>query len=319
MNNKNTHTKIVRARSALVVLIIAATSIGCGNSQLVSIKVPDMPPPVTKPIEHVNVALVLSSGGFRGAAHIGAIEVLEENNIPIDLIIGCSAGSVIGACYADEPNALALKNKFMTSRYDHFVETSWIGMLKAPFYPTGPVRGKALQNFMLSHMQSRDFNDLKIPLIVVTTSLMNNQIEALQTGPIIPAVHASSALPPYFAPVNMYQNSFVDGGVIAPIPVSVAKRYNPKLIIVVDITNKPSITAPRNAFQITGRAIDISRFELSKGQANLADIVIRPDIIGYSTFDDDYVEDFYLAGRRAALLNLDEIKAAVLKINQQAP
>ncbi len=303
----------------MIICIIVGTSVGCGNSQLACIRVPDMPPPITKPIEKVNVALVLSSGGFRGAAHIGAIEVLEENNIPIDLIVGCSAGSVIGACYADEPNALALKNKFMSTRYGHFVETSWIGMLKAPFYPTGPVKGKALQNFMLSNMQSRDFDELKIPLVVVTTSLVNNQIEILQTGPIIPAVHASSALPPYFAPVNMYQNSYVDGGVIAPIPVSVAKRYNPKLIIVVDITNKPSITSPKNAFQITGRAIDISRFELSKGQASLADIVIRPDIIGYTTFDDDYVDDFYLAGRRAALTHLDEIKTAVLKISQQAP
>jgi NTE family protein len=319
MNNINSNTKIAAVRSILIILIIAGCSVGCGSSQLASIRVPHMPPPVTKPIEHVNVALVLSSGGFRGAAHIGAIEVLEENNIPIDLIVGCSAGSVIGACYADEPNALALKNKFMSTRYDHFVETSWIGMLKAPFYPTGPVKGKALQNFMLSHMQSRDFNDLKIPLVVVTTSLINNQVETLETGPIIPAVHASSALPPYFAPVNMYQNSYVDGGVIAPIPVSVAKRYSPKLIIVVDITNKPSITAPKNAFQITGRAIDISRFELSKGQASQADIVIRPDIIGYTTFDDDYVDDFYLAGRRAALAHLDEIKTAVLKIKQQAP
>ena len=319
MSNIKNGIRISIARS-MIILAIVCMNVGCsGNTQLASIRVPEMPPPVTKPIENVNVALVLSSGGFRGAAHIGAIEVLEENHVPIDLIVGCSAGSVIGACYADNPNALVLKNSFMSSRYDHFVETSWLGMLQAPFYPTGPVKGKDLQNFMLNHMQARDFNDLKIPLIVVATSLVNNQIETLQTGPIIPAVHASSALPPYFAPVNMYQNSFVDGGVISPIPVSVAKQYNPKLIIVVDITNKPSITSPKNAFQITGRAIDISRFELSKSQASLADIVIRPDIIGYSTFDDDYVEDFYLAGRRAALAHLDEIKAAVLKINQQAP
>lgn len=305
----------------MIIGVIVISSVGCfgAKPKMARIQVPEMPPPVTKPIGNVNVALVLSSGGFRGAAHIGAIEVLEENKIPIDLIIGCSAGSFIGAFYADEPDIASVKNKLMGARYKHLVDTSWVGMIQAPFYPTGPVRGVALQNFMLTNMRSRDFNDLKIPLVVVTTSIINNQLEELQTGPIIPAVHASAALPPYFAPVNVYQNSFVDGGVISPVPVSVAKKYNPKLVIVIDITKKPSISEPRNAFQITGRAIDISFFELSKRQSSTADIVIRPDIIGYGPFDDDYTEEFYQAGRRAALAHINEIKAAVLKINSQAP
>lgn len=310
---------ISRARSIVVIAIVISTSIGCGaNQKMARIQVPEMPPPRIKPVPEVNVALVLSSGGFRGAAHLGAIEVLEENNIPIDLIVGCSAGSVIGAFYADEPNSAALKNKLLNTRYEHLVETSWVGMLQAPFYPTGPVRGLALQKFMLTNMRSRDFEDLKIPLVVVTTSIVNNQLEELQTGPIIPAVHASSALPPYFAPVNVYNNSFVDGGVISPIPVAAARKFNPKLVIAIDITKKPSVVEPNNAFQITSRAIDISFFELSRRQASTADIVIRPDIIGYGPFDDDYAQEFYLAGRRAALAQINEIKAAVAKIYPKA-
>ncbi|HSX19895.1 MAG TPA: patatin-like phospholipase family protein [Gammaproteobacteria bacterium] len=302
-------------------MLCVATCVGCaGSSQKVArIQVPDLPPPVTKPIENVHVALVLSSGGFRGSAHIGVIEVLEENHIPVDLIVGSSAGSFVGAFYADEPNAAALKQKLMGANYSVLIDTSWVSAMRAPFYPTGPIRGRALQKFMLANLRSRDFNDLKIPLLVATTSIINNNMEVLQTGPIIPAVHASMALPPYFAPVNVYENSYVDGGVMAPVPVALAQKYHPKLIIAVDICKRPSRVEPANAFQITSKAIDLSYSELAERQAKTADIIIRPEIRGYGPFDDEDVLEYYQAGRRAALLHIEEIKAAVLKFQQQSP
>lgn len=303
----------------LIVSLTILMATGCGYKPHAQIKVPDMPPPVTKPIKDVRVALVLSSGGFRGSAHIGVIEVLEENNIPIDLIVGCSAGSFVGAFYADNPNAKELKNKLIHANYNTLIDTSIICTLKAPFCPTGPIRGRALQDFMLSKLRSRNFEELKIPLIVATTSIIDNKLEPLQTGPIIPAVHASMALPPYFAPVNVYENSLVDGGVLAPIPVALAKQYSPKLIIAVDICKRPSRVEPTNAFQITGRVIDMSFYELAQRQASNADIVIRPDIIGFGPFDDEEVEEFYEAGRRAALQQIEQIKQAVLKFNAKAP
>lgn len=318
-NNLSFSYRSTVIRRLLILACIILTLTGCGYQRHAQIKVPDMPPPITKPIKDVRVALVLSSGGFRGSAHIGVIEVLEENNIPIDLIVGCSAGSFVGAFYADNPNAQELKTKLMDANYNTLIDTSWLCALKAPFCPTGPIRGRALQNFMLSRMHARDFEELKIPLIVATTSIIDNKLEPLQTGPIIPAVHASMALPPYFAPVNVYENSLVDGGVLAPIPVALAKQYNPQLIIAVDICKRPSRVEPGNAFQITGRVIDMSFYELAQRQASHADIVIRPDIIGFGPFDDEEVEGFYQAGRRAALQHIDQIKQAVLNFNTKAP
>lgn len=291
---------------------MVVTAFGCANNQqLARITVPDLPPPVTRPIQNVRVALVLSSGGFRGSAHIGVIEVLAENNIPIDLIVGSSAGSFIGAFYADDADIAELKRKLLNAKYKQLIDTSWISAIKAPFYPTGPIRGKALQKFMLTNMRSRDFNDLKIPLIIATTSIVNNKLEIIQTGPIIPAVHASMALPPYFAPVNCYENSYVDGGIMAPVPVALARNYSPQLVIAVDICKKPSRVGPTNAFQIASRAIDISYYELAQHQSSSADIVIRPDIIGYGPFDADDVLEFYYAGRKAALEQIEHIKLAV--------
>ncbi len=319
MERLKDHISYSRARSAIILLIVVLSSFGCCKQPVEKISVPDLPPPVTKPIKNVNVALVLSSGGFRGSAHVGVIEVLEENNIPIDLIVGSSAGSFVGAFYADDPNAASLKSKLLQVNYNSVIDTSLLSAIKATFYPTGPVRGRALQKFMLTQMKARNFEDLKIPLIVATTSIVHNQTEVIQTGPIIPAVHASMALPPYFAPVNVYEDSLVDGGISAPVPVAIAKAYNPKLIIAVDICKKPSRVEPANAFQITTRAIDISCYELSRRQANLADIIIQPEIIGYGTFDHDSMIEFYHAGRRAALLHIEQIKQAVLKINPRSP
>lgn len=299
---------------SLIMLVTLTTTYGCATTQPSRIRVPDVPPPVTKPIKPVTVALVLSSGGFRGGAHVGVIEVLEENKIPVDLIVGSSAGSFVGAFYADEPNVGILKSKLLDTNYKQLVDTSWFSAIKAPFFPTGPIQGKALQNFMLRNMRSQDFSELKIPLVVVTTSIVSNQLEILQTGPIIPAVHASSALPPYFAPVRMYQNVFVDGAVIAPVPVAVARLYNPKLVIAVDISRQPSLSKLSNAFQVTSRSMDISFNELARRQASGADIIIRPEIIGYGPFEDGYNLEFYEAGRRAALAQIEDIKKAFLKI-----
>jgi NTE family protein len=305
----------------VTVLTITGLSIfviGCGPKYQ-RIAVPDVPPPVTKVHPEPRVALVLSSGGFRGGAHIGVIEVLEENDVPIDMIVGTSAGSFIGAFYADDPNIASIKQKLLHIRYETLIETSWSGVFGAPFYPTGPIRGRALQKFMLENMSARNFEDLKIRLAVVTTSLSTNTVNVIETGPIIPAVHASSALPPYFAPVNIYENTYIDGAAIAPVPVSIARSYNPQLVIAVDISKRPSLAQAENAFQITGRAMDLSFAELANRQASAADIVIRPDIVGYGPFEDEYSEEFYQAGRRAALAKLDEIKAACLKIKPRSP
>jgi NTE family protein len=298
----------------LIAIITIVSCLGCGQ-KYERITVPAIPPPPPKHTKPINVALVLSSGGFRGAAHVGVIEVLEENQIPIDLIVGSSSGSLVGAFYADEPNSANLKEIMQEAKYEKLVDASWYNALQSPFYPTGPIQGFALQNFMLQHMRSRDFTDLKIPLVVVATSIMSNQMEVLQSGPIIPAVHASSALPPYFAPVKIYQDNFIDGGVISKVPVNVAKQFKPKIIIAVDISKKPSLSVLNNAFEIASRAMDISFFELARHQANEADFVIRPEIIGYGSFEDNYNEEFYLAGRKAALEKIDAIKKAVLKIN----
>ena len=194
------------------------------------------------------------------------------------------------------------------------LDTSWTLAMKGAFSPVGPVQGLALKKFIVDNMQATRFKDLKIPLVIVATDIKANRAALLRSGPIAPAVHASSAMPPFFSPVHLYQTIYIDGGVIAPVPVKVAKQFNPKLIIAVDISKPPSISILKNAIQLTNRALDISFYKLAASQASEADIVIHPDLMGFGTFEDQYNQEFYLAGRKSALAMLDSIKHAVARL-----
>jgi NTE family protein len=293
--------------------ILLIFCLGCAKPIALDIVIPDRPPEPPK-IGKVNIALVLGSGGFRGGAHIGVLEVLEEQGVPIDLIVGSSAGGFVGALYADDPNISSLKEKLISITSDKILDPSWIAALRIPFYPTGIVKGNALRSFLDSRLTAKNFRDLKIPLVIVATNVSNNKVTLLRSGPLIPAIHASSAMPPLFAPVALYKNLFLDGGFVAPVPVSVAKAFDPELIIAVDISKPPSLARVKNTFELTNRALDISFYNLAKVQAEKADIVISPDLTGFGTFDDEYIYDYYLEGRRAAIAVLGEIKEKISKL-----
>ena len=254
--------------------------------------------------KNIGVALALGAGGSRGLAHVGVIEVFEEEGIPIDLIVGSSAGSLVGAMYADDPNADRLKEKLIRLKKEDLLDPSY----KEVFRMTGLMQGNALEQFLVNELDSACFEDLKIPLVAVACNVENNRIVLLRTGPIAPAVHASAALPPVFSPVKLYNEILVDGGVIAPVPVNVARLYKPKLLIAVDISTPPSKDPLSNAFDFLYRSLHISFYELSRLQTNKADIFIHPDLAGFGTFEDDHNEELYVLGKVAARKAVANIK-----------
>lgn len=280
---------------------------GCQQKIHPIIMVPDVQPE-PKAIRNIDVALVLGAGGSRSLAHLGVIEVLEENHIPINLIVGSSAGSLIGVLYADTLNAQKLKEKVLFLKRDDLIDLSFRGFVGTPLTLTGPIPGLRLQKFLVDNLSAKKFEDLKIPVIAVATNMDTNCIELIQAGPIAPAINASSALPPFFAPVSLYGHTLVDGGVIAPVPVQIAKSFHPKIVIAVDIGTPPPFHTLGNAFELLNRALHISFYELSLMQSKLADVVIHPDMIGYGTFDDNFNFAMYEAGRVAAFKALPLIK-----------
>lgn len=271
------------------------------------VPVPDVMPPAPR-LNNVRVALVLSGGGARGIAHAGVIEVLEKNHIPIDLIVGSSAGSIIGALYADHPHASRLHQKLITLNKWDILDLNWASGVKMLWDLKGPVEGNALRKFLQNTMRAQNFNELQIPLAVVTTDIHHGDAFVIRSGPLVPAIHASSAIPMVFSPVQMYGKTLVDGGVASPIPVEIAKKFNPQIIIAVDIGTSPDNGPVNNAYELGVRSLHISYYKLSAWQKKKADIVIHPAIDDYGVFDDHANQAMYEAGQQAALQAIPQIQ-----------
>jgi len=177
----------------------------------------------------------------------------------------------------------------------------------------GFMRGHALKRYLTKNLCSRDFDELKIPLSIVTTDVNTARAYVIDSGPLIPAIHASSALPLAFEPLQMYGKTLVDGGVISPLPVEIAKKYNPKLIIAVYIGNRPEEYPVTNSFELLYKSIHISYYTLACWQSYQADILIHPDVDAFGFFDDRNNMDLYMAGKIAALKALPDIKRTLLE------
>lgn len=292
--------------SAFLCLNIALLS-GCAGPMPQPIAIPYSMPPAPA-LQNIRVALVLSGGGARALAHAGVIEVLEKNRIPIDLIVGSSAGSVIGALYADDPNAALLRQKIIALNKWDLLDVNWSSGLKMFWQLRGPVEGNALRYFLQMNMDAQAFPELKIPLVVVTTDIHRGEAFAIRSGPLVPAIHASSAVPMVFSPVIMYGRTLVDGGVASPVPVEIAKQFNPKIIIAVDIGTSPDYGPVMNAYQLGVRSLHIAYFKLANWQNLQADVVIHPAIDEFGMFDDHANENMYQLGKEAATAALGQIQ-----------
>jgi len=178
------------------------------------------------------VGLVLGSGSSRGWAHIGAIEALEEEKIPIDFVVGCSAGSYVGAIYASgslrslKEFVLKMDGKKVFSYFD------------VAFPRSGVLNGtKRLKELYSMHTDATDFSDLKIPVMMVATDLASGQKVVLKSGSVLEALRATMSVPGLFAPVRIKDRWLVDGGLVDPVPVGVARAMDADAVIAVDLNS----------------------------------------------------------------------------------
>ena len=259
-------------------------------------------PTYTLPKEKIEIALVLGGGGSRGIAHLGVLSVFEEEGIPIDLIVGTSAGSVVGAMYADTLTTKPIIENYRSKKRKHLLDFNVLNLRY------GIYKGEAFRNFLEQSMTAKTFDDLKIPVIVVATDLISGEEISFGSGELAPVLHASCALPYFFHPVEIYGRPFVDGGVTNPVPVSVAKRHQPRLTIAVDVTQSLPRDLPNNLVGIAKRSAEICFQKINRLCLEEADIVITPDVKGIGTFEDKAFEELYQAGRAAGKEAVQEIR-----------
>ncbi len=319
MNRPNLYFLMKYAIKGLSIILILLIFTSCVH-RIEYQDVPLKPKEPTRDIYNANIALVLGGGGTKGFAHLGVIEVLEKSNIPIDLIVGTSAGSIVGALYADNANINITKKKFFSVSKKDILDQS----LASAIY--GPVRGEYLKKFLNTNVNSHDIEKLKIAFVAVATSLETNKSFIFRSGPVIPAVHASSALPGIFTPVYVYGQHLIDGGATEPVPVVTARKFSPKLVIAVDITTSPqttkdyskvSIAGGYNAIGLAYHAFNIAYYQLASYQSNLADITIRPDLSNFHFLDDTHKLEMYERGKYAAKKALPIIQKKIKELNMQ--
>jgi NTE family protein len=231
---------------------------------------PQGPPP--KP----RIALVLGGGAARGFAHVGVIRALEQEKIPIDLIIGTSVGSLIGAIYAADVSSFDLEwTAFQLEKDDIFD----FGVLNA-VAGMGFAKGDKLEAWVKSHVKTANIENLKIPFAAVATDLNWGYKVVLDQGSLARAIRASAAIPGVFQPVQHQGKILVDGGVVDNIPISVAKARGADIVIAVDISGNLGNTNITNLLGVSLQATNIM-FALNVEQSKKnADILITPSGIG---------------------------------------
>jgi len=178
------------------------------------------------------VGLALGSGSSRGWAHIGAIEALEEENIPIDYVAGSSVGSYVGALYAS--GSLKSLKEFVLSMDGKKV----FSYFDVVFPRSGILDGtKRLQELFSIHTTVDDFSELKIPVMMVATDLATGKKVVLKSGNIVNALRATMSMPGLFAPVKVKDRWLVDGGLVDPVPVGVVRALEADVVIAVDLNS----------------------------------------------------------------------------------
>jgi len=250
------------------------------------------------------VGLALGSGALKGIAHVGVIKTLEENGIPIDFIAGTSIGALVGAFYAYFGNSAILEHIVLESDLKNT-----LGLLD-PSLKKGLLRGEKVMDFIKQHLPIKKFSELKKPLAVVATDLETGEPEVIKKGDLILAVRASISIPVIFRPIKRERKLLIDGAMTMPVPVGVLKEMGADIVIAVNLYNySKKHKRHSNKFNLSfigNRSAEIMLYQLAKKDVENADVVIEPDVEGFS-----FIE---LIKKREKILQLGE-KAATEKIS----
>jgi NTE family protein len=252
------------------------------------------------------VGLALGGGFARGFAHLGVLKVLEQQRIRISHIAGTSVGSIFGAAYA---SGAPLARILATSRTIRFRDIARWSVSRL-----GLASNHRLADIIERVFDSKQFEDMRIPLAVVATDLTSGDPVVFRQGPLVEAIRASCAYPGLFEPIQIGTRWLADGGLVAPVPTQAARQLGARLVVGVSIgTQDASRNAPKNIFQVVSRAVSAAQKHQLDTWERHADLVIRPDVQGLSWDDFGRASKAIEAGEaaaRAALPRIQQLLAA---------
>jgi NTE family protein len=274
---------------------------------LVAACLPKTIPPLQP--QPAKVAVVLGAGVSRGFAHVGVLKVLEAHKVPINLIVGTSAGSFVGSIYASGIDAFHVQKMALAIQKDEVVD------LTIP--DNGFIRGEKLESFVNKMVQNVVIERLKIPFRAVATNVLTGEEVVFAMGNTGKAVRASCSIPGVFQPVRIGDKAYVDGGLVSPVPVDAARKAGADVVIVVDISAGVAKTHPQGILETILQSIDIMYAKIAEVQIRNADVLIRPRVSHINSSDFDRRHEAILEGEKAAVEALPKILQILNKLRQE--
>ncbi|TWI13447.1 patatin-like phospholipase family protein [Aerolutibacter ruishenii] len=256
----------------------------------------------------VKVGIALGGGAAKGFAHIGVIKMLEANGIQPVVVSGTSAGSVVGALYASGMDAFQMQKVAFALDEDKIRDVS--------LFSGGVIKGQKLQDYVNELVAQRKLEAMKRPLAVVATRLEDGKRTVFVRGNTGQAVRASSSIPGVFEAVKIGDSTYVDGGVVSPVPVDAARELGADFVIAVDISSKADGKAPGSLLGNINQSITIMGQKLGALELQRADIVLRPKVLDIGAADFAQKNTAILEGERAALAAMPRIKAKIAQLQQ---
>ena len=300
------HRRVIRS-FRLVVAIVLLGNVACADGDFSGKRAPRFEPPRPGSVPP-SVALVLGSGGHRGFAHIGVLKALTESGIRPDLIIGSSVGAVVGSLYAAGMSPTEIEKLAYSLNLREFFELRTL--LRKP------ATGRAVQDFVNTHVQGRTIEELPIPFAAAATRVRDSSLVLFNRGDVGIAVRASAASPGGFEPVRISGEDYVDGDVASPVPIRAARRMGSRVVIAVDVSAYVEETPSGAPAEWVEK--DARRAKQVAAEAPAADVLIHPDIGYYAGYSEAYRRRVITIAYRAARERLPAVLAAVARTQARA-
>ena len=258
------------------------------------------PPRAAAPIK---IGLALGGGAARGFAHIGVIKALESQGIVPDIVVGTSAGSLVGALYAAGNSGFALHKMALE------MEEATISDWSIPLFSrhVGVLKGEGLQQYVNRAVNNVPLEKLKIPFAAVATDLQTGLPILFQRGNTGMAVRASSAVPGVFQSVKIGDRAYVDGGLVAPVPVRFARQLGADFVIAVNISSQPEMQSAATTLDMLLQTFAIMGQSINRYELKEAEVVIQPPLGAMKGNDFNSRNLAVLSGEQAAMQAMPDL------------
>ncbi len=264
---------------------------------------------IERPVARSRLAIVLSAGSLRGFAHLGVLEVLASNGVHPDLVVGTSAGSIVGSLFASGVDLTSLRKAAQSVDFDLVsgLLATRLGLGRPPVF-----------DFVDRHAAERRIERFPVRFAAVATELQSGCLAVFNAGDAATAVQASAAMPGAFAPVSIAGRDYADGGLLSPLPVRVARALGAELVIAVDVTFDPRESRLESTVDRLFQTALVMIKAQARREAREADVLIEPVLPPEAEVTLANRDALIAAGARAGHAALPRIRAMLERPTDQA-